>query len=113
MYCKKCGKEINDEAVVCPNCGCATDNYKTNTKSAAVIDENDAPSAGFAVLGFFVPLVGLILYLVWKDKMPLRAHSAGKGALISVIIGVVFSVIYAVIVAVAIGSYACTIGLNF
>lgn len=22
-YCTKCGKEIMDEAVVCPNCGCA------------------------------------------------------------------------------------------
>lgn len=113
MYCKKCGKEINDEAVVCPNCGCATDNYKTNTKSTAVIDENDAPSAGFAVLGFFVPLVGLILYLVWQDKMPLRAHSAGKGALIGVIVSIVLPVIYAVITRVEIRSCACAIGLNF
>ena len=113
MYCKKCGKEIDDEAVVCPNCGCATDNYKTNTKSAVVTDENDAPSTGFAVLGFFFPLIGLILYLVWKDKMPLRAHSVGKGALIGVIVSVVLSVIYAVIMAVAIGSYACAVGLIF
>ncbi len=27
MFCSKCGKEIMDEAVVCPNCGCATNNY--------------------------------------------------------------------------------------
>ena len=27
MYCSKCGKEIFNEAVVCPNCGCATGNY--------------------------------------------------------------------------------------
>lgn len=25
-FCTKCGKEINDEAVICPNCGCATGN---------------------------------------------------------------------------------------
>ena len=24
MYCKECGKEINDKAVICPNCGCKT-----------------------------------------------------------------------------------------
>lgn len=30
MYCKECGKEINDKAVVCPNCGCST---KHNTFS--------------------------------------------------------------------------------
>ncbi len=23
MYCKNCGKEIDENAVVCPNCGCA------------------------------------------------------------------------------------------
>lgn len=30
MYCKECGKEINDKAVVCPSCGCA---IKHNTLS--------------------------------------------------------------------------------
>ena len=27
MFCSKCGKEIADEAVICPQCGCATANY--------------------------------------------------------------------------------------
>lgn len=27
MFCKKCGKEINDDALICPNCGAGTDNY--------------------------------------------------------------------------------------
>lgn len=27
MFCQKCGKEIVEEAVVCPYCGCATANY--------------------------------------------------------------------------------------
>lgn len=25
-YCQKCGKEIMDEAIICPNCGCAVEN---------------------------------------------------------------------------------------
>lgn len=29
MFCSKCGKEIADEAVICPACGCATANYHT------------------------------------------------------------------------------------
>lgn len=45
----------------------------------------DAPNAGFAVLSFFFPIVGLILYLVWMDQYPLKAKSCGKGALIGVI----------------------------
>ena len=27
MFCSKCGKEINDEAVICPSCGVPTQNY--------------------------------------------------------------------------------------
>lgn len=27
MFCYKCGQQIDDEAVVCPHCGCATKNY--------------------------------------------------------------------------------------
>ena len=33
MFCSKCGKEIMDEAVVCPNCGCATNNYSEQQQS--------------------------------------------------------------------------------
>lgn len=32
MFCSKCGKEIFDEAVICPNCGCPT-NSTTSTPS--------------------------------------------------------------------------------
>ena len=53
----------------------------------------DAPSFGFAVLGFFFPVVGLILYLVWFDRLPYRARSAGKGALVGVISSVVLTII--------------------
>ena len=27
MFCSKCGTQINDEAVICPNCGCKTENF--------------------------------------------------------------------------------------
>lgn len=96
-FCSKCGKELVDEAVVCPGCGCAQD-------SKAVAAQNDKSSFGFALLGFCFPIVGLILYLIWKDNTPLKAKSAGKGALISVIISVVFYIIYAIILGVAIGT---------
>lgn len=28
MYCTNCGKQIADEAVICPDCGVPTDNFK-------------------------------------------------------------------------------------
>lgn len=83
-YCSKCGKELFDEAVYCPGCGCPT---------APAKRVQDAPSMGFAVLCFFFPIVGLILYLLWKDSQPLKAKSAGKGALIGVIVSAAFYIL--------------------
>lgn len=31
MFCYKCGQEIDDEAVICLHCGCATKNYGKRT----------------------------------------------------------------------------------
>lgn len=97
-FCQKCGKELVDEAVVCPGCGCS--------QGAATPATEDSSSFGWALLGFCIPVVGLILYLVWKDSTPLKAKSAGKGALISVIVSVVFYIIYFVIIAALIGTTA-------
>lgn len=90
-----------DEAVICPGCGCAQ-----GTKPQAIA--SDASSIGWAILGFCVPIVGLILYLIWKDDTPLKAKSVGTGALASVIVSVVLSIvaiiIYAAVVGILIGS---------
>lgn len=84
MYCNHCGQRIDDEAVICPKCGC-----KVNSSA----DSFDAPSGGFGVLGFFFPLIGFIIWLCIKDKTPLKAKSAGKGALIGLIVEVVLYII--------------------
>lgn len=52
----------------------------------------DNGSFGWAVLGFFFPLVGLILFLVWKDSKPLSGKKAGIGALVGVISKVVLAI---------------------
>ena len=87
MFCKKCGAEVNDEAVVCVKCGCSLVD-----KPIPQVEE-DKPNAGFAVLGFFFPLIGFILWLVWKKDYPLKAKSCGKGALIGIIASVVFYIV--------------------
>ena len=94
-FCSKCGAEILDEAVVCTNCGCAV---------SPNVSVDDAPNMGYAVLGFFIPLVGLILYIMCKDKTPLKAKSAGKGALIGFCVGIAFSILYGVVIGSLLGS---------
>ena len=101
MYCKKCGKEINDNAVICPSCGCATDKYEQKNFK----NESDSSGAGWAVLGFLFPLIGLILYLVWKEELPLRAKSIGKGALVSVIVNVVIGLLWGILIGIGACAY--------
>ena len=74
-YCSHCGKEIAEEAVVCPSCGCAV---------TAKSSEPDIPSTGLNVLSFLMPFVGLILYILYHEKAPQKAGAIGKWALIGV-----------------------------
>lgn len=34
MYCSKCGKEIDNDAIICPLCGVATQNFNTVQKNS-------------------------------------------------------------------------------
>lgn len=38
MFCSKCGKEIDDMAIVCPMCGVATQNFEGNKQPQVVIN---------------------------------------------------------------------------
>lgn len=90
-YCSKCGKEIMDEALICPECGCAQDNI-VQGKSALQSKEN-SNNIGWSILCFFIPIVGLILYLVWKETSPAKAKAAGVGALVGFVVPILLSLI--------------------
>ena len=51
------------------------------------ITRKDTPSTVLNILSFFIPIVGLILYLVLKDEEPKKANAVGKWALIGVGVG--------------------------
>ena len=79
-YCSHCGKEIMEAAVICPHCGCPV----SSIESAV-----DVPSTGLNILSFFIPIVGLILYIVYHGKTPTKASASGKWALIGFVVGLV------------------------
>ena len=102
-FCSQCGTQVPDGTKFCPNCGAQQQNNMGNTvyrqggNSAYDTYGNQYPPSqvdngglGWGLLGFCIPIVGLILFLVWKDSKPRTAKAAGMGALISVLIGVLF-----------------------
>ena len=87
-FCKNCGKEIDDMAVICPSCG-------VQQQEIAPITPEVVDNGGFlwGLLGCCVPIVGLVLFLVWKDTKPKTAKAAGIGALVAVGIAAVYYLI--------------------
>lgn len=53
----------------------------------------DSGGFGWGLLGCCIPIVGLVLFLVWKEQKPKTAKAAGIGALVSVILSVLLYVI--------------------
>lgn len=62
------------------------------------MESNDNGGFLWGLLGCCIPVVGLILFLIWKDQKPKTAKAAGIGALVSVILGVVSYIIVFVII---------------
>lgn len=89
-YCYYCGNEMKDNQELCLACG-----KLVNQKQSSVSD-----TGGFlwGLLGFFVPIAGLILYLLWRDDYPLNSQAAGLGALINVGMGLSFFVFYLLLI---------------
>lgn len=91
MYCKNCGRPVDDTSSYCNNCGARIDN-KPNADAS-----EDSLSLGFAIFGFFIPIVGLIIFLIYEGKKPKRAKSAVKGALIGFITEIVLAIILVIL----------------
>lgn len=68
-----------------------------NNAQTNVVTEPEGSKFGWGVLGFFVPLVGLILYFTWKKDRPKSSKAAVIGALISVILNLVLTIVIVII----------------
>lgn len=117
IQCPECGATVSDQATSCPQCGSPLNqgtpvnqqppvNYP---QAAAPIqpayqaaNPQDTPNAGLNVLSFFFPLIGWILYFVFKGETPKKAKSCSKFAwigfgvsfLLSFIVGIIGALAY-------------------
>lgn len=80
-YCTHCGTELFDQAIMCPKCGCATDELEVNKSTESW---NGLAIAGF-IVSFFSCVVGLILSIIGLKKVR-QSGENGKGLAIAGII---------------------------
>lgn len=94
-FCKNCGVEINEGTTFCPNCGTKQDNVGVTNEAQPQPQYTAQPQVvdnggfGWGLLGCFMPIVGVILYLVWSDERPKTARAVGIGAITCVAIVIV------------------------
>lgn len=109
MICTNCGNEIPDSSKWCPNCGQGVkrpapapqsypqqpvNNPSSGYNSHGVPPKSDdEPSFGLNLVSFICPLVGLILFAVFKESKPNQAKACGRWALISFVVSFIFGFI--------------------
>ena len=90
MFCKECGKEVSEEAVICVHCGCSM-------KSTAISDVNTEPlNGGVKVVSFCFPIVGGILFFVHQNSAPQKSKDACQMALWGVGLGFLINILTAI-----------------
>lgn len=61
-FCKACGKEVVDTAVICPGCGSETGVKKEVEKTSR--KWSNGKFAAFIVLGILLPIIGTIMGII-------------------------------------------------
>ena len=90
-FCSYCGKEIKNETVICPSCGCQVKEF-----------EEDDVNPGFIILSILIPIVGIIMAMAFWKKTPKAARAYLRAALITIAIEVVIGVLYYILIYAAI-----------
>lgn len=98
-FCPKCGTQVKENQNICLNCG---EKVSFNQPESQPVETGS--TIGYTVLGFVIPLAGLILYLIWMEEKPKASRSAGLGALLNVITTVLGSILIFIIISILMAS---------
>lgn len=89
MYCKKCGQQIDDDAVVCVHCGTATDKFTATTTPVVQHKESNVLAIVGFIFSFYIAIVGLICSIIGYRKAKQEGLEYGGLALAGIIISAV------------------------
>ena len=91
MYCRECGKELGSHDLFCGKCGAArVQNQQSVAQTVNTDSNNTTDKVLYGVVGFFAPLIGLILSLATRKDKP----EAAKIGIIVSVIRLVLNLIY-------------------
>lgn len=93
ITCKFCGRRIPEKSVGCPYCGKIVNPRMSEQTKVDEKRVKDEPSFLWGVVGFLIPLLGVILYIIWHESYPSRSASIIKGCLLSIVLGVISTII--------------------
>ncbi len=91
MFCPKCGKEIQDEAVVCVHCG-------RQVKEDPKTKDYNTPKTGIGVvLGLFLGIIGLIIGICIYPEGTIARKTFMKGWMITFFVCLGISIVLFII----------------
>ena len=117
MYCRECGHSVNEYTEICSNCGvrplnsnkyCQSCAAPTNANQELCVEcgsilknsgnlrqssGDDNPSGLLNVTVCCFPIVGMILYFLWKNDKPKSAKAACTWAIVGSAIGILIYII--------------------
>lgn len=105
MFCKSCGKQIDDSALYCPNCGAAQGVRQNDGFYRGPASDRPKPGmnalalVGF-ILSFFIPIAGLVLSIIGKKQIASSGETGNGFAVAGIIIS---SVLMGIELLVALG----------
>ena len=100
MFCNNCGKEIDNKAEICANCG-------VRVKEVPIAERQEYKESKTALgfwLGVLIGLIGLIIGICSYPEGTVSRKTFMKGWLYSLIVPAVFIFFYLIILVIATGA---------
>ena len=97
-YCSKCGKELLDEAVVCPGCGCMCSDAFNQQTQATQQKENVVYAVLALVFGLLGGWLGLVFGIIGLKQY--KEQSNRTMCIVGIVAWVIWLIVQIVLVAV-------------
>lgn len=105
MFCKYCGKEVEDTVVVCPHCGKQISELKVEQQSDSENGQINVLSLVGFILSFFISIAGLICCIIGYKQIKENGEN-GKGFAIA---GIAISAASMALATLSIGMFSCVL----